>query len=71
MALVPDGAGLNINRYWIAAVDGPVWSAEIATGGIPSDPRRVFDCYDALSPALAVTAAALRARAALLLAGPV
>lgn len=62
MTLVPEGAGLSIQRYWIAAVDGPVWSAGISTGGIPSNPRRVFESYDAANAALAITAAALRAR---------
>lgn len=62
MTLVPEGAGLSVQRYWIAAVDGPVWSAGISTGGIPSNPRKVFECYDAATAALAVTAASLRAR---------
>lgn len=63
LALVPEGVGINIERYWIAKSDGPVWSAEIATGGLPDKPRQVFDCYDAATPALAVTAVALRALA--------
>lgn len=63
LALVPDGAGLEITRYWIGSRDGPVWSAEISTGGVPDNPRRVYDCYDASTTALAITAAALRARA--------
>ncbi len=64
MSLVPEGAGLNISRYWIASNKGPVWSAEIAQGGVPDNPRRVSDCYDTPTPALALCAAALRARAA-------
>lgn len=62
MTLVPEGAGLSIQRYWIAAVEGPVWSAGISTGGIPSNPRQVFESYDAANAALAITAASLRAR---------
>ena len=62
MSLVPEGAGLNLSRYWIGSVDTPVWSAEICTGGVPENPRKVFDCYDAPTPALALCAAALRAR---------
>lgn len=65
MSLVVDGAGLTVSRYWIAASDGPVWSAEIATGGVPSNPRKVFDCYDAATAALAICVAALKARAAI------
>ena len=61
MTLVPKGMGFDLNRYWIAGADGPVWSSEIATGGLPDKPRKVFDCYDRPSAALAVAAAALRA----------
>jgi len=64
MTLVPEGLGLHINRYWTASHDGPVWSCEISTGGLPNKPRQVFDCYDAAGPAQALTAASLRARAA-------
>lgn len=63
MTLVPEGAGLDLSRYWIAAVEGPVWSAHITTGGVPDNPRQVFECFDAPTPALALCAAALRARA--------
>lgn len=63
MSLVPEGLGLRIERYWIARRGGPVWSAEIARGGLPGSPRQVFECFDATTPALALTAAALRARA--------
>jgi len=62
MMLVPEGAGFYLNRYWIASADGPVWSCEICTGGIPSNPRRVFDDYDADHPAIAVASAALKAK---------
>lgn len=61
MSLVPESAGLGIERYWNQ--HGEVWSAEIRTGGVPDNPRKVFDCYDAATPALALCAAALRARA--------
>ena len=62
MTLVPEGCGVYLNRYWTVQHDGPVWSAELAFGGIPDDPRRVFDCFDAATPALALTSAALKAR---------
>lgn len=62
LTLVPEGAGLSIQRYWIAAVDGYVWSAGVSTGGVPSNPRKVFASYDAANAALAITAASLRAR---------
>lgn len=61
MLLVPEGFGVTLSRYWIAKTENPVWSAELSTGGVPSNPRRVFDCYDAATPALALTAASLRA----------
>lgn len=64
LMLVIDGAGFYLNRYWIASADGPVWSCEICTGGIPSNPRRVFDAFDAAHPALAIAQAALRAKEA-------
>lgn len=63
MTLVFEGAGFNLDRYWIR--EGARWKVEIATGGIPENPRKVFDCWDAYSAALATAAAALRARAAL------
>lgn len=62
MELVPEGAGYNLDRYWIR--EGVRWKVEIATGGIPQQPRQVFVCWDAHSAALATTAAALRAIAA-------
>lgn len=61
LTLVPEGVGLTITRYWIVTSDGPVWSAEIVTGGLAGNPRKVFDCYDTASPALAIVAASLRA----------
>lgn len=64
LSLLPNGAGLSFQRYWIASVADPVWSAEIYTGGILTNPRKVFDCYDATTPALALVAAILRAMAA-------
>jgi len=64
MTLVPDGAGFNLDRYWIR--EGVRWTTKIATGGIPENPRQVFDCWDAYTAPLAIVAAALRARAALL-----
>lgn len=63
MTLVFEGVGFNLDRYWIR--EGARWKVEIATGGIPENPRKVFDCWDAHSAALATTVAALRARAAL------
>lgn len=62
MTLVPEGAGFNLDRYWIR--EGERWKVEIATGGIPEQPRKVFDCWDAYGPAQATTAATLRALAA-------
>lgn len=62
MTLVPEGAGYNLDRYWIR--EGARWRVEISTGGIPEQPRQVFDCWDACNGALATVAAALRARAA-------
>jgi len=62
MTLVPEGAGFNLDRYWIR--EGVRWKVEIATGGIPEQPRQVFDCWDAYTAPLATVAAALRARAA-------
>lgn len=61
MTLVPEGAGINIDRYWNR--EGARWKCEISTGGVPNNPRQVFDCWDARTAALAVCAAALRARA--------
>lgn len=62
LMLVMKGAGFYLNRYWIASADGPVWSCEICTGGIPSNPRRVFDAFDAAHPALAIAQAALKTK---------
>lgn len=62
MLLVPEGCGVYLNRYWSGSHVGPVWSAELVFGGIPSDPRRVFDCFDAATPALALAAACIRAK---------
>ncbi len=62
MMLVPEGAGLKLDRYWIASVDGAVWSAHIFTGGIPSNPARVYEWHDAPSPAEALLAAIEKAR---------
>lgn len=64
IATAPPGAGLNLDRYWIR--EGVRWKCELSTGGVPEQPRRVFDCWDAYSPALAISAAALRARAAMM-----
>lgn len=63
ITLLPDGMGLRTERYWTASHEGAVWSAEISTGGLPDNPLRVFECFDAATPALALTAAALRAKA--------
>jgi hypothetical protein len=63
MSLVPDGTGFDVNRYWLASRTVPAWMCEISTGGIPSNPRKVHAAHDAHSAALAICAAALRARA--------
>lgn len=62
LTLVPEGAGVRLDRYWIANVDGPVWSCSISQGGVPENPRKVFETWDHLTPALALCAAALTAR---------
>lgn len=62
MTLVVEGAGICLDRYWIAEVDDPVWLASIQTGGIPGNPRQVFEVRDRPTPALAICAAALKAR---------
>jgi len=61
MKLVPEGTGIHINRYWNR--EGEAWSTSISFGGLPDDPRRVYECFDAVSAALAITATALIARA--------
>ena len=61
MQLVPEGVGLHFDRYWIASVEDAVWSAHITTGGVPENPRRVFEVFDCMSAALALCSAALRA----------
>jgi len=66
MTLVPSGCGMTITRYWISSRNEAAWGCELATGGTPSSPRQVFDCYDAWSQASAIAAAALRARAQVL-----
>lgn len=58
---VPEGCGVKIDRYWIAEADGPVWSCTLFFGGIPSNPSRVHEVYDAAHPSLALLAAILRA----------
>ena len=63
MQLVPEGAGFNLDRYWLK--DGVGWMVAISTGGVPGNPRRIYDCEDATTAPLAITAAALRARAAM------
>lgn len=64
LTLVPDGYGLSVQRYWIARSDSPVWSTAIVTGGVPGTPRRVFEGFDTPNAALAICAAALKARSA-------
>ena len=61
MALVPEGAGLRIDRYWTTTAQSAVWSALISTGGVPNNPRRVFEHYDGPNAAMAVSIAALKA----------
>lgn len=62
LSLVPEGAGVRLDRYWIAEREGPVWMASICSGGVPENPRQVFEVWDCVTPALALVAAALRAR---------
>lgn len=62
LSLVPEGAGFNLDRYWIR--DGVRWRATVSTGGVPSDPRKVYEVWDAYSAATATAAVALTARAA-------
>lgn len=68
ITLVPDGAGMEVKRYWIASADGPVWYAMVTTPS--TDPNVIVGCdyievWDKPSAAIALCAAALRAREAL------
>lgn len=61
MMLVPNGWGIRLDRYWIAQVEDPVWSASL-TGGLGNLSGDAEDCRSA---ALALCAAALRALVAI------
>lgn len=63
LVLVPNGAGVTVNRYY-HGVHGEVWSCLIVTGGVPSNPYQEFVSEDACSAAMAICAAALRLKAA-------
>lgn len=65
LTLVPENAGLHIDRYWVMPRPEAAWSATISTGGVPDNPRREFEGMDAYTPAIAICIAALKARAAL------
>lgn len=68
MTLVPEGSGMQLHRYWIASVDGPVWYGMVTTSYssetvvVGTHHHEAWDCRNA---ALAICAAALRACAAL------
>lgn len=68
MMLVPEGAGVRLLRYWVSHIEGPVWMASVTS---PTKRPGVIvgvdenECWDALDPALALAAAALRAHAAI------
>ena len=54
------GAGIEVNKYWTAKFDAPVWSARLWHGGKGQE----FSADDAPSAALALCAAYCEARAA-------
>ncbi|MDH7638921.1 hypothetical protein [Sphingomonas oryzagri] len=64
MSLVPEGQGVQVDRYWIASVDGPVWHAHVTSPTtkpnviVGSDYNEAWDCASA---ALALCAASLKA----------
>ncbi len=58
LTLVPEGAGIKLDRHWTTRHDGPVWMAAIYTGL-----GDVHASEDRPTPALALCCAALRARA--------
>jgi hypothetical protein len=60
MSLVPEGAGINLERFWVR--EGPRWSCILSQGL-----TRAGDAYiqQAASGALVLTAAALRSHAEL------
>jgi hypothetical protein len=59
MGLVPEGCGIEMRRYWLAEPEHGVWSASLRWG-ISGAQAHAEDCNNA---ALALAAAALRARA--------
>lgn len=67
LTLVPEGQGMKLDKYWIASVDRPIWHAAVTSPSknpnviVGSDYNEVWDCR---TLALALCAAALRARAA-------
>lgn len=58
MTLVPDGAGLQLERYWLRRPEA-AWRASLYTGGVPGNPRRQSIGEDAYTPAIALCIAAL------------
>lgn len=58
LSLVPEGAGVEVHRYWTAEHDDAVWSAAVIWGM-----GSVEQSLDRPSAALALCAAALRALA--------
>lgn len=68
MTLVPEGSGMQLHRYWIARVDGPVWYGMVTTSYSSETVvlgTHHHEAWDLRNAALAITAAALRARAAI------
>jgi hypothetical protein len=59
LTLVPETAGIEINRYWLTTRDGAVWSAQLRWGL-----RDSAASEDAPSAPLALCIAALKARSA-------
>ncbi|MBC9180219.1 hypothetical protein [Pseudoroseomonas ludipueritiae] len=61
VSLVPEGAGVQIERFWVQHISTPVWSAEVRWG---IDGETVY-AEERPTPALALCCAALKARLAL------
>lgn len=59
LTLVPEGAGIKLDRHWTPRHEGPVWMAVLYTGL-----GEMHVSEDRPTPALALCAAALLARAA-------
>lgn len=58
LTLVPEGCGVELSRYWLASADDARWSAVLRWGLSGA----YADALDKPTPALAIVAAALRAR---------